>query len=129
MASRTGSGTTPLRMRMIDAMVLRGFAQRTQEAYVAAVRFLAEHHHSSPEVLSDEQVQDCLLRTYSGGSCSVPCDHIPVRRWQHASQTTPLNLTLPRHPLGNLRCGGSVQRGLSAARRFSALRTLWRGGR
>ena len=48
-------------MHMIDAVVLRGFAERTQEAYVAAVRLLAEHHHSSPEVLSDEQVQDYLL--------------------------------------------------------------------
>ena len=49
--------TTPLRLRMIDAMVLRGFAERTQDAYVAAVWLLAEHHHSSPAVLSDEQVQ------------------------------------------------------------------------
>ena len=53
--------TTALRMRMIDAMVLRGFAQRTQEAYVGAVRLLAEYHHSSPEVLSDEQIQGYLL--------------------------------------------------------------------
>ncbi len=61
MASTTGLGTTPLRMRMIDAMVLRGFAERTQQAYVAAVRLLAEHHHSSPAVLSDAQVQGYLL--------------------------------------------------------------------
>ena len=53
--------TTPLRLRMIDAMVLRGFAERTQGAYVAAVRLLAEHHHRSPDLLSDEQVQGYLL--------------------------------------------------------------------
>ena len=63
MASTTGSRTTALRMRMIDAMVLRGFAERTQDAYVAAVRLLAEHHHSSPAVLSDEQVQGYLAST------------------------------------------------------------------
>ena len=66
MASTTGLETTALRMRMIDAMVLlRGFAERTQEAYVAAVRLLAEHHHSSPAVLSDEQVQGYLASTCS----------------------------------------------------------------
>ena len=62
-STTTSSRTTALRMRMIDAMVLRGFAQRTQQAYVAAVRLLAEHHHSSPDVLSDEQVQGYLAST------------------------------------------------------------------
>ena len=52
---------TPLRRRMIDAMVLRGFAARTQETYVSAVSLLARHHHRSPELLSDEQVRGYLL--------------------------------------------------------------------
>ena len=51
------------------------------------------------------------------------------RRCQHSSQTTPMNLTFPRCPLGHLRRDGSVQRGLSATRRFSALLIIWRGGR
>ena len=33
---------TPLRQRMIDAMVLRGFAARTQETYLLAVGQLAD---------------------------------------------------------------------------------------
>ena len=52
---------TPLRQRMIDAMVLRGFAARTQETYLFAVGQLARHHHRSPELLSDEQIQAYLL--------------------------------------------------------------------
>ena len=52
---------TPLRQRMIDAMVLRGFAARTQETYLTAVGQLARHHHRSPDLLSDEQVQAYLL--------------------------------------------------------------------
>ena len=52
---------TPLRQRMIDAMVLRGFAARTQETYLTAVSQLARHHHRSPDLLSDEQVQAYLL--------------------------------------------------------------------
>ena len=38
--------TTHLRQRMIEDMQLRGLAERTQEAYVAAVRQLAEHYAS-----------------------------------------------------------------------------------
>ena len=52
---------TPQRQRMIDAMVLRGFAARTQETYLTAVSQLARHHHRSPDLLSDEQVQAYLL--------------------------------------------------------------------
>ncbi len=53
---------TPLRQRMIDAMVLRGFAARTQETYLSAVGQMARHHHCSPALLSDEQVQAYLLQ-------------------------------------------------------------------
>ncbi|MEY4562342.1 MAG: hypothetical protein RLZZ618_1619 [Pseudomonadota bacterium] len=52
---------TPLRQRMIDAMVLRGFAARTQETYLCAIGQLARHHHCSPALLRDEQVQAYLL--------------------------------------------------------------------
>ena len=43
---------TPQRQRMIDAMVLRGFAARTQETYLTAVSQLARHHHRSPDLHS-----------------------------------------------------------------------------
>jgi site-specific recombinase XerD len=52
---------TPLRKRMLNAMVLRGFAQRTQETYLGAVIRMAQHHDCSPDLLSDEQVQAYLL--------------------------------------------------------------------
>ena len=52
---------TPLRKRMLDAMVLRGFAQRTQETYLGAVIRMAQHYDCSPDLLSDEQVQAYLL--------------------------------------------------------------------
>lgn len=53
--------TTPLRRRMLDALVLRGYAQRTQEAYIEAVAHLAGHYHCGPDRLSAEQVQAYLL--------------------------------------------------------------------
>src|SRR3970040_171057 len=52
---------TPLRRRMIDAMLLRGFAPRTREAYCDAVIALAKHNDRSPDVLSPEQLQNYLL--------------------------------------------------------------------
>ena len=35
---------TPLRMKMLDALMLRGMAGRTQEAYIDAVARLARHY-------------------------------------------------------------------------------------
>lgn len=52
---------SPLRQRMLDALVLRGMAQRTQESYIQAVVGLARHYRRSPEQLSAEQVQGYLL--------------------------------------------------------------------
>ena len=50
-----------LRQRMIEAMVLRGLAARTQKAYVAAVAALARHYRCSPAQLGSAQVQAYLL--------------------------------------------------------------------
>lgn len=52
---------SPLRQRMLDALVLRGMAVRTQEAYIEDVARLALHYGCSPEALSAEQVQQFLL--------------------------------------------------------------------
>lgn len=52
---------TELRQRMIDAMVLRGFALRTRETYLACVARLAKHYHCSPDRLDAEQIQSYLL--------------------------------------------------------------------
>ena len=42
-------------------MVLRGMAQRTQQAYVSTVAQLARHCHCSPDQLDAAQVQAWLL--------------------------------------------------------------------
>ena len=48
---------TALRNRMIEDMQLRGFSKRTQEAYVRAVRQLAEHYHKSPDQINEEELR------------------------------------------------------------------------
>lgn len=46
-----------LREQMNDAMILRGFAARTQESYLAAVTALAKHYRRSPDLLSADEVE------------------------------------------------------------------------
>ena len=53
---------TPLRQRMIHDLQLRGYSDRTVEAYTRAVRQLAQFYHASPDQLTEEQVRQYLIR-------------------------------------------------------------------
>ncbi len=57
-ATRT---TTSLRQRMIQDLQLAGRSERTQEAYVRAVRKLAAHFNQSPGQLTESQVRTYFL--------------------------------------------------------------------
>ena len=52
--------TTALRRRMHQDLQLAGLSERTQEAYLRAVRHLATHYHTPPRRLSEQQVRDYL---------------------------------------------------------------------
>lgn len=52
---------TLLRQRMLDALMLRGMADRTQQAYIDAVARLARHYGRGPDRLSAQEVQQYLL--------------------------------------------------------------------
>ena len=52
---------TELRNRMEEAMVLRGFAPRTRESYLACVRALAKHYRQPPDGLDGPKIQAYLL--------------------------------------------------------------------
>lgn len=67
---------TPLRQKMIDAMIMRGFAARTQKSYLYAVRQLAKYYHCSPDKLTGEQVEAFFLylakeKRLSSSSCRL----------------------------------------------------------
>ena len=53
--------TTPLRQKMIEDMQLRGFAVRTQEAYLSAVVLLARHYQKSPDQINEEELRQYFL--------------------------------------------------------------------
>lgn len=52
---------TQLRQRMIEDLQLRGLAPKTQQAYVRAVRQLAEHFKKSPEDITEEDLRQYFL--------------------------------------------------------------------
>lgn len=52
---------THLRQKMIEDLQLRGYAPGTQEAYVRAVRQLAEHYAKGPDQISEEELRHYFL--------------------------------------------------------------------
>lgn len=52
---------TDLRKRMIESLQLRGMSERTQEAYVRAVRQLAQHYKKSPDLITEEELRQYFL--------------------------------------------------------------------
>ena len=50
-----------LRDRMIHDMQLRGYGERTQEAYVRTVRQLQQFYDLSPEAISEDQLRDYFI--------------------------------------------------------------------
>ena len=56
-----GVTMTELRKRMIECLQLRGLFERTQEAYVRALRQLAEHYHKSSDLISEEELRQYFL--------------------------------------------------------------------
>jgi integrase/recombinase XerD len=52
---------TPLRQHMIAALQLSGKSERTQQSYVREVRLLAQFSHTSPDRLSEQELQRYFL--------------------------------------------------------------------
>jgi integrase/recombinase XerD len=55
---------TALRQQMIQDMVVRGFAQNTQTAYVRAVSQLALFYGRAPDRLSEREIQRFLVHLH-----------------------------------------------------------------
>jgi len=67
---------SPLRQKMIDAMLVRGFSVRTQRSYLDAVSQLSTYYHCSLANLDAKQLQDYILylvkeRELSSSSCRL----------------------------------------------------------
>lgn len=86
---------SPLQQKLIDAMLLRGFALKTQKSYIASVKGLAAYYGCSPAQLTQEQIQAYFLylvkkRQLSGSSCmlirsAIRFFYIHVLGWEDVS--------------------------------------------
>lgn len=52
---------TDLRQKMIDKMLLKGLAAKTQKSYLSSVSLLSRHYNTSPDNITHEQIQDWFL--------------------------------------------------------------------
>ena len=52
---------TILRQRMLEDMQLNGLAEKTQEAYLRAVRQLAAYHGKPPDQINEEELRQYFL--------------------------------------------------------------------
>ena len=57
---------TPLQQRMSEDIQFRGLSERTQEASGRAVRQLAEHSHTSPARITEEELRDSFFSLKNG---------------------------------------------------------------
>ncbi len=96
---------TPLRQKMIDAMLLHGFAERTQSSYLYAVSHLATHYHQSPETLTAEHIQNYFLylikdRKLAPASCRLALNGLKFLYVAVLKQAwfNHMNLVIPKKP-------------------------------
>jgi integrase/recombinase XerD len=93
---------TALRQRMIEDLQLRGLAKKTQEAYVRAVRQLAEHYGKSPDCISEEELRQYFLhlknvKRASRSACTIALCGIKFF-YQHTLKREWTTLDLVRPP-------------------------------
>lgn len=69
---------TPLRQRLIEELALRGYSDKTKEAYVHAVACLASHYKRSPDQLSDQEARSYLLDLHTSGGKAASTLNVAV---------------------------------------------------
>jgi len=72
---------TALRQQMIDAMLVRGFSERTHRSYLDAITQLAKYYRRSPDELSIDELQTYFLyltkeRKLSAATCRLTLNAI-----------------------------------------------------
>jgi integrase/recombinase XerD len=125
--------TNPLRERMLQDLQLAGLAERTQQAYLSAVRKLATHFRQSPDRLTEAQIRDYFLhlkndKKFSPSALRIAHSgikffytHTVVRDW-----ATLLKLRVRRHKsLPDVLSVDEVRRLLGAVRTPRNRAFLW----
>ena len=66
---------TDLLQHFAQDLELRGFADRSIEAYVRAVRLLSEHYHKTPDQINEEELRRYFLYNKN------------IRKWARTTST------------------------------------------
>ncbi len=115
---------TKLRQRFIEDLQLLGKAERTQQAYVRAVRMLAEYFNTPPDQLTEEQIRQYFLyvttvkkwspSTITQALCAIKtfCTVTLQQDWQILALIRPQKA----HKLSDVLSHDEVQRLLQAVR-------------
>ena len=69
---------TPLRQQLIAALTLKGYSEKTHEAYIASVAGLARYYRRPPDVLSDGEIRDYLLSLHQERKLSASTVNVAV---------------------------------------------------
>ena len=93
---------TSLRQRMIEDLQLRGLSPRTQDAYVRAVRLLAEHYDKPPDEITEEELRQYFLYLKNDKCASISTCRIALCGikffYQHSLKRTWPTLDFVRLP-------------------------------
>lgn len=99
---------TPLRQQMRDAMLVRGFALRTQQSYIEAIAKLARFYRVSPDRLTPDEVEAWLLHlvadrklaysTVNQASCACRFLYATVLKLDRSVFAVPMAKTPQRQP-------------------------------
>ena len=99
---------TVLRKRFHDYLILRNLTENTQTAYISNIARLSAHYHSSPDLLTNEQIQAYLVHlsekcglAYS--SCNIAfsamrCFYQGFLQWDQKRLHLPARRTHKRRP-------------------------------
>ena len=79
---------TTLRQQMDNDMLVRGFAERTRESYLAAVARLAKFYRRSPDQLTPEEVQAYLVHMLREEQLAWSTCNIAVSAFRFLYHTT-----------------------------------------
>lgn len=124
---------TTLRHQMTQDLQIAGLSERTQEAYLRAVRKLADHYGQAPDGLTEQQVRDYFLflkneKKFAPASLKMAFygiryfyTHTAPREWE-----TLKRLRVPKHKtLPDVLTVGEVRRLIDAVRTPHNKAYLW----
>ena len=131
--------TTELRTQFINYMTVQRFSQHTKKNYVNAVKGLAKYYNQSPDILTNDQIQEYLRYLLedlklSWGTCNnyfsgIVCFYKNICKWDETRFQIPPRPRIKKLPTVFSR--EEIKRLFAAAKNFKhrvLLKTVYSAG-